>query len=160
MHALRTRGIYVQLPVLGGVVCLQPHRGVLPNGHRRSTLCRWTPRGGALWYQRQTPDLPHQGPQHCALQRRHHKKGDEIIFQAPTHYLKGAGQCSEYKQQNSLLVLDLRRATSFLCKISSKQKFYTTLPSSVTRWYSSTVFRHFRLFCTKNGAELAQDKTS
>lgn len=61
---------------------------------------------------------------HCALQRRHHKKGDEIIFQAPTHYLKGADQCSEYKLQNSLLVPDLRRATSFLCKISSKQKFF------------------------------------
>ena len=43
---------------------------------------------------------------------------------------------------------------------AEREGFYTTLPSSVTRWYSSAVFRHFRLFCTKNGAELAQDKTS
>ena len=38
--------------------------------------------------------------------------------------------------------------------------FKSTIPASVTRWYSSAVFRHFRLFCTKNGAELAQEETS
>ena len=32
---------------------------------------------------------------------------------------------------------------------AEREGFYTTLPSSVTRWYSSAVFRHFRLFCTK-----------
>ena len=42
---------------------------------------------------------------------------------------------------------------------AERDGFYTTLPSSVTRWYSSAVFKHFRLFCTKNGAELAQDLT-
>lgn len=46
---------------------------------------------------------PHQGPQHCALQRWHHEEGDEIIFQTPTLHLKGADQSSDYKQ-NSLLV--------------------------------------------------------
>ena len=86
--------------------------------YTQSQCTLYVPEGSMYNYkQRQTPDLPHQGPQHCALQRRHHKKGDEIIFQAPTHYLKGAGQCSEYKLQNSLLVPNLRRATSFLCKI-------------------------------------------
>ena len=44
--------------------------------------------------------------------------------------------------------------------VAEREEFYTTLPSSVTRWYSSAVFKHFRLFCTKNGAELAQDKIS
>lgn len=84
MHALHTQGIHGQLQAWGGVECLHPHRGVLPNGHKRSTL-------------------PHQGPQHCTLQRWHHEEGDEIIFQAPTLHLKEADQSSDYKQ-NSLLV--------------------------------------------------------
>ena len=28
------------------------------------------------------------------------------------------------------------------------ERFYITLPASVTYWYSSAVFKHFRLFCT------------
>ena len=44
--------------------------------------------------------------------------------------------------------------------LAEREGFYTTLPASVTRWYSSAVFKHFRLFYTETGAELAQDKTS
>ena len=60
----------------------------------------------------------------------------------------------KHKKQKSCKSCDLQDS------VAEREGFYTTLPASVTRWYSSAVFRHFRLFCTKNGAELAQDKTS
>ena len=58
----------------------------------------------------------------------------------------------KHKKQKSCKSFDLQ-------DFAEREGFYTTLPSSVTRWCSGAVFEHFRLFCTKNGAELAQDKT-
>ena len=67
-----------------------------------------------------------------------------------------------YEDLNSLQTKKNKSCKSFDLQdsVAEREEFYTTLPSSVTRWYSSAVFRHFRLFCTKNGAELAQDKIS
>ena len=62
--------------------------------------------------------------------------------------------CRAYYQKKSRKSFDLQDS------VAEREGFYTTLPTSVTCWYSSAVFKHFRLFCTKNGAELAQDKTS
>lgn len=43
-------------------------------------------------------------------------------------------------------------SASFILYLAEREGFYTILPSSVTRWYSSAVFGCFRLFRTRTGA--------